>query len=474
MNILVSVIIPTHNPTAFLQEAVSSVLKQDGLSPEQVEILIIDDASTNKSGLALLQELKNDSSVQLIRMNQNLGPSAARNIGVKAATGRFIGFLDDDDLWPSDKWHTQKSVFDEDTELELVTGQIQYFQQGTAKMPTMNYHVDEDKLYHVHLGACLVRDSYFESPDALFDETLRLNEDWDWWLKVKEGGIAHTILDRPTLLYRVHDNNTSTHLDFRELGLLKVLKSSLDRRRASGQTQILSPHQGAENGYQVSVMVPLYNGEKYITRALDSVLSQTYPINEIIVVDDGSTDKGADLVSERYPQVTLVRQANRGVSAARNNGWKRCSSTWLAFLDQDDEWTQDKIEKQINEAKKNRKYDWIFCHQRFVSPYGTLPDFFKPEIREDHESFAPSSWLIRKNTLESLNGFNETLRYAGDAEILKKYRENNQQEARSQETLLFKHVTGENESLAVKSMTRELLGMLHKNIKRDSNDQNGD
>lgn len=89
----------------------------------------------------------------------------------------------------------------------------------------------------------------------------------------------------------------------------------------------------------ISVIIPLYNKEAYIHRALESVLSQTVAPLEIIVVDDGSTDKGIQVVeSFKEPRIHLIQQANSGVSAARNKGIKAAKAELIAFLDADDNW----------------------------------------------------------------------------------------------------------------------------------------
>jgi hypothetical protein len=87
-----------------------------------------------------------------------------------------------------------------------------------------------------------------------------------------------------------------------------------------------------------SVVIPLYNKVPFIAETLETVVSQTHHAAEIICVDDGSTDGGADLVAERFPSVQVIRQRNAGVGAARNTGLQNASEEWVALLDADDRW----------------------------------------------------------------------------------------------------------------------------------------
>ena len=114
------------------------------------------------------------------------------------------------------------------------------------------------------------------------------------------------------------------------------------------------------NHNTVSVIIPAYNRVKLIDRSINSVINQTYPINEIILIDDGSNDGTYDLVKRNFPLVNLKYQENKGVSNARNVGINLAKSKWIAFLDSDDEWLPKKVEKQINLLNTNFSYK--ICH----------------------------------------------------------------------------------------------------------------
>lgn len=117
----------------------------------------------------------------------------------------------------------------------------------------------------------------------------------------------------------------------------------------------------------IGVVIPAYNAAKHIRRAIDSVLAQTRGPDEIVVVDDGSTDDIATVVEGYGSVVKLIRQANAGASVARNTGINATTSEWIAFLDSDDEWLPEKLELQIELLERNPRLVWttanfIYCH----------------------------------------------------------------------------------------------------------------
>lgn len=100
------------------------------------------------------------------------------------------------------------------------------------------------------------------------------------------------------------------------------------------------------HGSGVSVVIPCYNGEAFLAEAIRSVLTQTHPPVEVIVVDDGSTDGSAGIAEAFGPPVSVVHQPNQGESIARNRGMEAAKGEWIAFLDADDVWVPTKLEQQ--------------------------------------------------------------------------------------------------------------------------------
>jgi len=175
----------------------------------------------------------------------------------------------------------------------------------------------------------------------------------------------------------------------------------------------------------ISVIIPTYNRIETLSRAIESVLAQTHPADELIIVDDGSTDGTAAWVREHYPQIKLIEQKNSGVSAARNRGIESSRGDWIALLDSDDEWLPHKLEKQlalwaseprlkivhsdeiwirsgvrVNQMKKHRKKGgWIF--------QDCLPLC----------AISPSAVMIHRSLFDEVGVFDETLPTCEDYDL---------------------------------------------------------
>lgn len=121
------------------------------------------------------------------------------------------------------------------------------------------------------------------------------------------------------------------------------------------------------NSQRVSVIVPMYNGSEFVKEALESILQQTYPIFEVIVVNDGSDDNGPDII-RGYKNVTLINKAHTGLNDTINHGLQYATGNFIAFLDADDRWLPFKIAKQIDILLSDTELGMTFGYaERFQS-----------------------------------------------------------------------------------------------------------
>jgi glycosyltransferase involved in cell wall biosynthesis len=181
----------------------------------------------------------------------------------------------------------------------------------------------------------------------------------------------------------------------------------------------------------VSVVVPTYNYARFLCQAVDSVLAQSYPFLEIIVVDDGSTDNTREVMS-RYsadPRVRYIYQENQHLSAARNTGIREAQGEFIALLDSDDFWAPEKLERQVQWANKHPDAGLIATNI-FTFGEGETP---APSVRQttypmdgtrynlqdllEFTPFSPSSVLIPRPIFETIGLFDIELRSVEDLDM---------------------------------------------------------
>jgi len=118
----------------------------------------------------------------------------------------------------------------------------------------------------------------------------------------------------------------------------------------------------SNNAHTISSVIPAFNSGHTLRRAIESVLKQTRPADEIIVVDDGSSDDTAEQAAKFSDQIRLIRQPNAGASVARNTGIAAATGDWIAFLDADDEWLPDKLKQQVEHLHRNPELVWTMSN----------------------------------------------------------------------------------------------------------------
>jgi glycosyltransferase involved in cell wall biosynthesis len=179
---------------------------------------------------------------------------------------------------------------------------------------------------------------------------------------------------------------------------------------------------------RISAVVTAYNCAAFIAEAIDSILAQTRPVDEIVVIDDGSTDETAQVVASYATSgVRYVRQENQGAGAARNRGIQETKGELIAFLDGDDIWLPDKIAKQLDYLTKHPDvvlvsgYQWwwdVGKNERKIKPYGLPPHTdIAQEILVQNVVGNPSMVLMRRWIIDKVGLFNPGLRWGQDWEF---------------------------------------------------------
>lgn len=173
----------------------------------------------------------------------------------------------------------------------------------------------------------------------------------------------------------------------------------------------------------ITAIITTYNRASILSRAIESVLVQSRPVDELIVVDDGSVDHTKEVVTRYGPPVRYIRQKNAGLSAARNTGVREARSEWVAFLDDDDEWFPYKTERQLAALRAAPEASMCYGGPLWT-PVNSEPRFLRPQPADQlwpgirlKSPITPCAAMIRRDAFLECGGFNEKLRCVEDWEF---------------------------------------------------------
>jgi glycosyltransferase involved in cell wall biosynthesis len=221
---------------------------------------------------------------------------------------------------------------------------------------------------------------------------------------------------------------------------------------------------------RVSVVIPVHNGEKYLAQAIESVLAQTYRDFELLIVDDGSMDRSAEIIrayTERDLRVRCLSQKNRGVAAAGNRGLQEATNEWVARLDADDVFLPGKLERQVGFLRRNPDARIVgtlacFINQagRPLGLVGTEGPFTRAEydrlVRRNRPIyFVNSSTLMHRETVLAMGGYRDAFAPAEDVDLWIRMAESGHLMLKIPEPLLLYRMHGE--SLTMTQNARQRL-----------------
>ncbi len=186
---------------------------------------------------------------------------------------------------------------------------------------------------------------------------------------------------------------------------------------------------------RISVVIPAWNAEPYIGRTLDGILAQTYPVEEIIVSDDASTDGTKDVVQEyaskHGERVKYIWHEHAGCGGSRNIAIRHAQGEWIALHDADDAWFPHKIESQVRFLQHNPDLKWCSCNQHIEFEGHIDAMRLPPELQERlerlepipffrsarHLRVCPSSWVFHRSVFDALGLFDESLPLMEDRDM---------------------------------------------------------
>jgi glycosyltransferase involved in cell wall biosynthesis len=215
-------------------------------------------------------------------------------------------------------------------------------------------------------------------------------------------------------------------------------------------------------GPSVSAIIPVYNGERFLATALESVLAQDYAPFEVVVCDDGSTDSTPELLAS-YPTLTVVRQENLGAAAARNAAVAASAGELVAFFDADDEWPANRLTLQARYLVEHPEAGCVLGRQEWLNP----PPWLTRDARfGDLDGIPLLSAMIRRSVFDDLGGFDPTFRVAEDTDLLIRMRERGIDIAILPEIILYRRFHGANLT-AERSSPSALVRSLRQKLERE-------
>jgi glycosyltransferase involved in cell wall biosynthesis len=217
----------------------------------------------------------------------------------------------------------------------------------------------------------------------------------------------------------------------------------------------------------VSVIIPVYNGEPYLSNAIDNILAQTYRPIEIVVVNDGSTDN-SDAVARRYKKdIVYAVQENRGPGAARNKGLLLASGNIVAFLDVDDLWSENKLSVQLADLTSDASVEIVLGLTQVMRLRTSQEDKLNFEKWGDPICvLSLAAGVFRRSVFDKVGFFDETLYYGEDVDWFMRARETGVKITILQEVGLFYRLHASNMTLDAVQRDKYLVRAYKKSLDR--------
>lgn len=396
----ISVIIPIYNTEKYIGECLDSVLSQ---SLKDIEVICIDDGSSDSSYDIIKSRSNKDKRIKIIRQ-KNLGSAVAKNKGLFLARGEFVAFMDADDLYPDE--NVLSTLYNEAirNKVNICGGCLRQFrgEREVINEPWFEreYIFDKKKLwkysdyqYDYGFTRFIYNNNFLKKFNLYFPEYLR-GEDPPFFIKAMCLAKNFYALPIDCYYYRILHKSVNWTANMvaevivsyneclnlsRNFGVNKLYQRVISRlsgafvnriktfsdneividaiKQIAKQSDIPQFYTDfTTNNPKVSVIIPVYNVEKYLSECLDSIINQTLKDIEIICVNDGSPDNSLKILEEyakKDSRIIIINQHNQGLSCSRNNALKIAKGEYIQFLDSDDWLKENALELLYKKCKDN-------------------------------------------------------------------------------------------------------------------------
>lgn len=439
----VSVIIPTWNRAEDTLRAVESVLRQ---TYQDFEIIVVDDGSTDETE-AIFSNYP-DKRVSYLRLEHTGLPAAPRNTALRIAKGEWVAFLDSDDTWNPTKLAIQMKYLARNPDVKLVSTNAYRIKNGKRTglffLTKSNIKDSLESLFEhgnfIINSSVIILKNLIEKYGSLSEDILKRGiEDFDFWSRICIHEPFHYI-NIPLVNYADNQKDSVRSQIAEEnsnRGMLDIFEKTLDacigadkltpkleslmvkriftyRSKLIDWRRLQGEFHGEKQIPKVSVILPVFNGEKFILESVFSILNQTYRELELIIINDGSTDQTKKLLETLSdPRIIIHHQKNQGIVASLNKGIELSRGIYIARQDHDDIAFPTRIERQVNYMKQNPDCGllgtWAEIWDEKNCTLGTLtpPDsdiVLRERLLFDNP-FVHSSIMFRKRLLEKIAGY---------------------------------------------------------------------
>ena len=412
---LISIIIPVYNVEKHIEQCLNSIKKQ---SYQNFEVIIVNDGSLDNTESICKRITQSDVRFRYFS-KENGGVSSARNFGLDNANGHYITFIDGDD-WVEEN-HLElliNSLIENNSDVAISSYKqfnnidIFFYRAYTKqerfllnfnKMHKNEFLLDFPKLLSTNVCFNNAVSKLFKRnlvKDIRFDDKLKYAEDLDFYFRLYLNTESISFVNEATYVYRLHEDSTTSgftqeyaeqelsifkkmYEKIYELGLptinyLNKLESLLDFRKNFLANKVLLneyleclddiKNNAIYPNKLISIVVPVYNVAPYLNLCLESIMNQSYPHFEVLLINDGSRDNSKDIClefAERDNRFKYIEQKNAGLSVARNTGILNATGEFITLIDGDNFVDHNYLEELYRAALKNDSEIVIGSYKEF-------------------------------------------------------------------------------------------------------------